>query len=460
MPSRWADSARDAAEDARRKEERAEKKRIKIEKARLAEEKEKKKAAEAAAALQLERNADERPAKRRRISADDAQTTGGSKSKTLRFDLPGWNYAGLSSKFKVLNAIEEGSYGYVSRAQDTTTSALVALKKLKIDPYRDGGFPVTALREIQTLTAANNHRHIVHLKEVVADAPSSTAMTPNPYGDVYLVMEFLEHDLKTLQEEMEEPFRPSEIKTLLLQLASGVEFLHDHSILHRDLKTSNILLNNRGEVKLADFGMARFCGDPPPANLTQLVVTLWYRAPELLLGAMTYSSAIDTWSLGCIFAELLTREPLLQGKNEADQLGKIFDVCGVPSEESWPGVTRLPNAKSLRLPAASRTQPGNLRTNLQTRFPSLSESGREALASLLSLDPRRRCTARELLSHPYFAEEPRPKPTSMFPTFPSKAGQEKRKRWTSPPAPIRGETVSHFSRHDFSNVFTGRNEIK
>jgi cell division cycle 2-like protein len=136
-------------------------------------------------------------------------------------------------------------------------------------------------------------------------------------------MEFLEHDLKTLQEDMEEPFMPSEVKTLMLQLGSAVEFLHEHWILHRDLKTSNILMNNRGEIKLADFGMARFCGDPAPQNLTQLVVTLWYRSPELLLGATTYDSSVDMWSLGCIFGELLTRNPLLQGKNEVDQLSKV-----------------------------------------------------------------------------------------------------------------------------------------
>jgi cell division cycle 2-like protein len=139
---------------------------------------------------------------------------------------------------------------------------------------------------------------------------------------VFLVMDFLEHDLKTLQEDMEEPFLPSEIKTLLLQLTSAVEYLHDNWILHRDLKTSNLLMNNRGQLKIADFGMARYYGNPPP-KLTQLVVTLWYRAPELLLGAEVYGPEIDMWSVGCIFGELLTKEPLLQGKNEVGQLSKV-----------------------------------------------------------------------------------------------------------------------------------------
>ena len=139
---------------------------------------------------------------------------------------------------------------------------------------------------------------------------------------VFLVMDFLEHDLKTLQEDMLDSFSPSEIKTLLLQLISAVEYLHSLWILHRDLKTSNLLMNNRGQMKVADFGMARYSSDPPP-KLTQLVVTLWYRSPELLLGAEKYGAEIDLWSVGCIFGELLTKQPLLQGKNEVDQLSKV-----------------------------------------------------------------------------------------------------------------------------------------
>lgn len=135
-------------------------------------------------------------------------------------------------------------------------------------------------------------------------------------------MDFLEHDLKTLLDDMREPFLPSEIKTLLSQVLSGLDFLHSQWIMHRDLKTSNLLMNNRGEIKIADFGMARYYGDPPP-KLTQLVVTLWYRSPELLLGAEKYGTEIDMWSIGCIFGELLTKEPLLQGKNEVDQVSKV-----------------------------------------------------------------------------------------------------------------------------------------
>jgi cell division cycle 2-like protein len=254
---------------------------------------------------------------------------------------------------------------------------------------------------------------------------------------------------------MPEPFLASEVKTLLLQLASGVSYLHDHWILHRDLKTSNLLLNNRGQLKIADFGMARYVGDPPPPKLTQLVVTLWYRAPELLLGASRYGAAIDMWSIGCIFGELLTREPLLQGKNEVDELGLIFDLCGVPNEDSWPGFRRLPNARSLRLPAGKDARTAG--SAVRVRFPLLTAAGVSLLNGLLALDPEKRPTAKEMLAHEYFRQDPKPKQEAMFPTFPSKAGQERRRRRETPNAPMRGGAAA-IGAVDFSGIFTGRDK--
>lgn len=267
------------------------------------------------------------------------------------------------------------------------------------------------------------------------------------------MLEFVEHDLKSILEDMPEPFLASEVKTLLLQLASGVAYLHEHWILHRDLKTSNLLLNNRGQLKIADFGMARYVGDPPP-KLTQLVVTLWYRAPELLLGAATYGPAIDMWSVGCIFGELLTREPLLQGKNEVDELAQIFSLCGVPTEETWPAFRRLPNARALRLPAKSQN-PLAAGSVVRARFPLLTAAGAALLGALLALDPARRPTAREMLAHDYFAQDPRPKQEAVFPTFPSKANQERRRRRDTPNAPARGQVVD-LGAVDLSGIFAGR----
>lgn len=253
---------------------------------------------------------------------------------------------------------------------------------------------------------------------------------------------------------MPQPFLASEVKTLLLQLASGLSYLHDSYIIHRDLKTSNLLLSNRGVLKIADFGMARYVSIPPPPKLTQLVVTLWYRAPELLLGSSRYTSAIDMWSLGCVFGELLTREPLLQGKNEVDELAKIFELCGIPTEESWPAFRRLPNARGLRLPSQnSANATGSV---IRAKFPLLTFAGVSLLSSLLALDPDRRPTAREVLDHEYFRQDPKPKSEAMFPTFPSKAGQERTRRRKTPDAPGRGEKLADLGQVDFSGIFAGR----
>lgn len=269
-------------------------------------------------------------------------------------------------------------------------------------------------------------------------------------------MDFLEHDLKTLLEDMAEPFLPSETKTLMLQLCSATDYLHSNWIVHRDLKTSNILLNNRGQIKLADFGMARYTSNPPP-RLTQLVVTLWYRAPELLLGAETYGFEIDIWSLGCILAELLTRDPLFQGKNEVSQLSAIFNLLGTPTRETWPSFRSLPNAKALHplLSTNTSTKKSNLTA---TKFPYLTTAGLKLLSSTLSLNPDDRPSASSLLKHPYFREDPRPKPTEMFPTFPSKAGQEKRRRRLTPQAPGHGQVAPRIEAEDLAGIFNARGD--
>ncbi|KAE8316871.1 kinase-like domain-containing protein [Aspergillus transmontanensis] len=445
--SRWADEDPEAeAINAQRKREKEEKRRAKAEKQRQLEQQ----AEEAARQREAANNDTEAPPKKRRRLSNDPDTTADvpvesakpqeNASNILQFPTQEWGPSRHVDNFERLNHIEEGSYGWVSRAKDITTGEIVALKKLKMDNSPDG-FPVTGLREIQTLLEAR-HPNIVFLREIVI----GTKM-----DDVFLVMDFLEHDLKTLLDDMREPFLPSEIKTLLSQVLSGLDFLHSQWIMHRDLKTSNLLMNNRGEIKIADFGMARYYGDPPP-KLTQLVVTLWYRSPELLLGAEKYGTEIDMWSIGCIFGELLTKEPLLQGKNEVDQVSKIFALTGPPTPQTWPGFRSLPNAKSLRLPQTLAPS-GNPPLLPRSKFPFLTNAGLQLLSSLLALNPSSRPTTQECLSHPYFREDPRPKPKEMFPTFPSKAGMEKRRRRQTPEAPKRGQEAP---RLDFASVFGGQ----
>ncbi|OZJ01704.1 hypothetical protein BZG36_05264 [Bifiguratus adelaidae] len=318
--------------------------------------------------------------------------------------------------YEKLNRIEEGSYGIVFRARDRETGDIVALKKLKLEKEKNG-FPVTSLREISTLMMCK-HPHVVNVREIVVG---------DKLDQIFIVMDFVEHDLKSLMEEMQSPFLSSEIKTLMLQLLSAIALMHDHWIVHRDLKTSNLLMNNRGEIKVADFGLARQYGSPL-GNMTQLVVTLWYRAPELLLGQKEYSTAVDMWSIGCIFGELVNKEPLLPGKSEIEQLDKIFKLLGMPDEQTWPGFFKLPHAKNINF----AQQP---RGNLRARFPYLTENGFDLLSRLLAYDPEKRITAEEALRHPYFSESPPPKDPALFPTWPSKGAGEKRKVYASPSAP-------------------------
>ncbi|GJN76805.1 hypothetical protein PLIIFM63780_000292 [Purpureocillium lilacinum] len=454
--SRWADTDEDAALENRLRQEKEEKRRKKAAKARQLDEQ--KRAAAAAPAAQ--EDGSDRPSKRRRLTPEPGAAAGNAgdnddtpaKAPLLRFEAGGFGKSRSVDNYEKLNDIEEGTYGWVARATNRATGKVVALKRLKMEPQDRNGVPVTGLREMQILKDCR-HRNVVGLEEVVVGSGGDGASS-----DIFLVLEFVEHDLKGILEDMPEPFLASEIKSLLHQLASGVAYLHDSWVLHRDLKTSNLLLNNRGRLKIADFGMARYVGDPPPARLTQLVVTLWYRAPELLLGARDYGAAVDMWSVGCVFGELVRREPLLQGTNEVSQTLKIFELCGPPSDDRWPGYRKLPNARSLRLPPPqSSRQLASSGSLIRARFPTLTAAGVDLLESLLSLDPARRPSAKDMLQHEYFSQDPKPKPEGLFPTFPSKAGQERRRR-PEPHAPARGQAAAALGDVDLRGIFQGRDE--
>nr|DAD34305.1 TPA_asm: hypothetical protein HUJ06_004945 [Nelumbo nucifera] len=316
-------------------------------------------------------------------------------------------------EFERLNKINEGTYGVVYRARDKKTGEVVALKKVKMEKEREG-FPLTSLREINILLSLH-HPSIVDVKEVVVGSNLDS---------IFMVMEYMEHDLKGLMEAMKQPFSQSEVKCLMLQLLEGVKYLHDNWVLHRDLKTSNILFNNCGELKICDFGLSRQYGSPLKPY-THLVVTLWYRAPELLLGAKQYSTAIDMWSLGCIMAELLAKEPLFNGKTEFDQLDKIFRTLGTPNETIWPGFLKLPGVKVNFVKHQYNLLRKKFPATSFTGSPILSESGFDLLNKLLTYDPEKRITAEAALNHEWFREVPLPKSKDFMPTFPAQHAQDR-----------------------------------
>ncbi|KAG7473224.1 hypothetical protein MATL_G00093340, partial [Megalops atlanticus] len=275
-------------------------------------------------------------------------------------------------EFEKLNRIGEGTYGIVYRARDTRSGEIVALKKVRMDKEKDG-IPISSLREI-TLLLKLRHPNVVELREVVVGSHLES---------IFLVMSYCEQDLASLLENMQTPFSEAQVKCIVLQLLRGLTYLHKNFILHRDLKVSNLLMTDKGCVKIADFGLARVYGIPLKP-MTPRVVTLWYRAPELLLGSKTQTTAIDMWAVGCILAELLAHKPLLPGSSEIQQVDLIVQLLGTPNENIWPGFSRLPLVGQYSL----RKQPYN---NLKNQFTWLSEAGLRLLNLLFMYNPQRRC---------------------------------------------------------------------
>ncbi|CAN6442564.1 unnamed protein product [Victoria cruziana] len=237
-------------------------------------------------------------------------------------------------QYEKVEKIGEGTYGVVYRARDRLTNTTIALKKIRLE-QEDEGVPSTALREISLLKELQ-HGNVVRLQDVVHSDKR-----------LYLVFEYLDLDLKKHMDSCPELAKnPQLIKIFLYQMLRGIAYCHSRRILHRDLKPQNLLIDRRtNALKLADFGLARAFGIPV-RTYTHEVVTLWYRAPEILLGSRHYSTPVDVWSVGCIFAEMVNRRPLFPGDSEIDELFKIFRVLGTPTEETWPGVTSLPDYKT------------------------------------------------------------------------------------------------------------------
>ncbi|WOK92908.1 cell division control protein [Canna indica] len=237
-------------------------------------------------------------------------------------------------QYEKVEKIGEGTYGVVYKARDRQTNEMIALKKIRLE-QEDEGVPSTAIREISLLKEMQ-HRNIVRLHDVVHSEKR-----------IYLVFEYLDLDLKKHMDSCPELSKdPHLIKTFLYQILRGIAYCHSHRVLHRDLKPQNLLIDRRtNSLKLADFGLARAFGIPV-RTFTHEVVTLWYRAPEILLGSRQYSTPVDVWSIGCIFAEMVNQRALFPGDSEIDQLFKIFRVLGTPNEQTWPGVTSLPDFKS------------------------------------------------------------------------------------------------------------------
>lgn len=297
-------------------------------------------------------------------------------------------------KYQKIEKIGEGTYGVVYKAKNVETGQIVALKRIKLDS-EDEGLPATAIKEISLLKGLN-HPNIVRLHEVVHEEKKLT-----------LVFEYLDFDLKKFMDEKKkkgDKLSPDIVKSFLYQLLKGIAFCHEQRVLHRDLKPQNLLINKKGELKLADFGLARSFGIPVRSKSHE-VVTLWYRAPDVLMGSTKYSATIDIWSAGCIFAEMVNVRPLFPGKNNADQLLQIFKVMGTPSEKEWPTIKSLPEYDP--------NWPNYPAQKVTSIVPGLSADGYDLLQKMVEYDPTKRISSTAALKHPYFKDRKEPSQIKM-----------------------------------------------
>lgn len=279
----------------------------------------------------------------------------------------------------------EGTYGVVYKAIDTKTGQVVAIKKIRLGKQKEG-INFTALREIKLLKELKSPNII----ELIDAFPHK--------GNLHLVFEFMETDLEAVIRDRNIVLSPADIKSYIQMTLKGLVFCHKKWVLHRDMKPNNLLIGPNGQLKLADFGLARIFGSPD-RKFTHQVFARWYRAPELLFGAKQYGAGVDVWAAACIFAELLLRSPFLQGSSDIDQLGKIFTVFGTPTADQWPDLQYLPDYVEYQYAAP---QP------LRKVFPGVSDDAIDLLSKMFAYDPKVRITAQQALEHRYFSSAPAP----------------------------------------------------
>ena len=275
--------------------------------------------------------------------------------------------------------------------------------------YRDG-LAISAIREVKFLQELS-HPNIIALHSVFSSKNQNLNLVLEylPLGD----LEMLIKDSSGIT------YGTADIKAWMAMLGRGVWFCHENFVLHRDIKPNNLLIAADGEVKLADFGLARSFSDPY-RPMTHQVITRWYRPPELLYGARFYSGAVDVWSMACVFAELIIRGPFMPGGSDMNQLELICDAIGTPTEENWPGITKLSDYIK-----HDKQQPVRGREFYLATFGTVGPLGVDLLMSMFTLDPRKRCTAKQVLQHKWWTSEPRPTRTEDLPRKGGGVGAEK-----------------------------------
>ncbi|ESO02671.1 hypothetical protein HELRODRAFT_94730 [Helobdella robusta] len=299
-------------------------------------------------------------------------------------------------RYEKVAFLGEGQFATVYKAKDRLSdNRIVAVKKIKVGQRNelDDGVNRTALREIKLLQEIH-HPNIIGLLDVFGKK-----------SNISLVFDYMETDLEMIIKDSRLVLTMAHIKSYILQTFEGLEYLHANWVLHRDLKPNNLLIDDKGVVKIGDFGLAKFFGSPT-RNYTNQVVTRWYRCPELLFGCRNYGTGVDVWSVGCILAELLLRKPFLPGDSDLGQLDQIFNILGTPVLETWPDVTELPEYINFKYTPA---------TPFSEIFSAAPDDLLQLMSQLLSLNPCFRCTCSQALQMPYFTNKPLPTAPIMLP---------------------------------------------
>uniref|UniRef100_H2TM74 Cyclin-dependent kinase 7 n=1 Tax=Takifugu rubripes TaxID=31033 RepID=H2TM74_TAKRU len=307
-----------------------------------------------------------------------------------------------SKRYEKLDFLGEGQFATVYKARDKTTDTIVAIKKIKVGHRTEAkdGINRTALREIKLLQE-------LHHPNIIGVGTLWNCWMPldtNPTS-AWCLISWKQTWRFVVIKDTSLVLTPANIKAYILMTLQGLEYMHQHWVLHRDLKPNNLLLDGNGILKLADFGLAKAFGSPNRVY-THQVVTRWYRSPELLFGARMYGVGVDMWAVGCILAELLLRLPFLAGDSDLDQLTKIFEALGTATEESWPGVSSLPDYVSFKI------FPG---TPLEHIFSAAGDDLLELLQGLFTFNPLMRTTATQALKMKYFSNRPGPTPGPQLP---------------------------------------------
>ena len=317
----------------------------------------------------------------------------------------------IKNKYHKDRKVGEGTYATVFLGHlKKDPSSKVAIKKIKIMQEFKDGISVSAIREIKFLQELS-HPNIIAMHDVYSSKNQNLCLVLEflPLGD----LEMLIKDSAGIR------YGTADIKAWMGMLGRGVWWCHENFVLHRDIKPNNLLIAANGEVKLADFGLARSFADPYN-RMTWEVITRWYRPPELLYRARHYGGAVDVWSVGCVFAELILRVPYLAGSSDVDQLDKICQAIGSPTEQNWPGVSELQDYVK-----SDPVKPLQKRENFLGFFGTVGEDGVDLLISTLVLDPRKRVTAKQFLQHKWWTQEPKPTKTENLPKKGGNAAVEK-----------------------------------